>query len=201
MSVTTFTELKTAIADFLNREDLTATIPTFISLAEADLNRRVRHWRMLTRSASTVSARYVEIPTDWLETVWLTVDDRTLRPIGHADLLDRYEAADGVGGKPQYYAMTGEGFELSPVPDDTYDADLLYYAKLPALSDSVADNWLLTYAPDAYLYGALVHSAPYLKDDPRLQVWAALSKSAVDSLNAESMKARHSGTGLRMRIG
>ena len=34
MALTNYTELKSNIADFLNREDLTAVIPTFIALAE-----------------------------------------------------------------------------------------------------------------------------------------------------------------------
>jgi hypothetical protein len=96
--------------------------------------------------------------------------------------------------------MTGAQFELYPVPDDIYTGELLYFAKIPALSDAATTNWLLTDSPDAYLYGALVHSAPYLKDDARIQVWAALYQSAIDNLNASSDNARHSGTGLRMKI-
>ena len=52
MPITTYTELKAAIADFLNRDDLSAVVPTFISLAEADIQRRVRHWRMEKRSTA-----------------------------------------------------------------------------------------------------------------------------------------------------
>ena len=43
MAITTYAELKTAIANWLNREDLTSVIPDFISLAEADFNRKLRH--------------------------------------------------------------------------------------------------------------------------------------------------------------
>ena len=39
MTITTYATLKTAIADFLNRDDLTSVIPTFIALAEADMQR------------------------------------------------------------------------------------------------------------------------------------------------------------------
>lgn len=59
MAITTYTELKSAIADFLNRDDLETVAPTFIALAEADINRRLRHWRMekraITHAASTPS--------------------------------------------------------------------------------------------------------------------------------------------------
>ena len=35
MAITTYSELKTSIANFLDRDDLTSVIPDFISLAEA----------------------------------------------------------------------------------------------------------------------------------------------------------------------
>jgi len=45
MAITTYAELQSAITDFLNRDDLTAVAPTFISMAEANLGRDIRHWR------------------------------------------------------------------------------------------------------------------------------------------------------------
>ena len=66
MSISTFAELKSSIADFLNRDDLTSVIPTFIKLAEADINRNVRHWRMENRATAEVDSQYSAIPTDLL---------------------------------------------------------------------------------------------------------------------------------------
>ena len=59
---------------------------------------------------------------------------------------------------------------------------------------------MLEYFPDAYLYGSLIHSAPYLKDDARLQVWAALYQSAIDAINMSGEKAKFGGSGRRMKI-
>jgi hypothetical protein len=203
MTITTYATLKTAIADFLNRDDLTSVVPTFIALAEADIQRKVRHWRMETRSTAQLDTQFSAIPSDWLETIrfYLTTGETSrLELISQAEMIDRKEADGNLSGTPAYYAMTGAQFELYPVPDGTYAGELLYFAKVPALSDSATTNWLLTNAPDAYLYGALIHSAPYLKDDARIQVWAALYQSAIDSLNDSSNDARHSGTGLRLKI-
>jgi hypothetical protein len=203
MTITNYATLKTAIADFLNRDDLTSVVPTFIALAEADIQRKVRHWRMETRSTAQLDTQFSAIPSDWLETIrfYLTTGETSrLELISQAEMIDRKEADGNLSGTPAYYAMTGAQFELYPVPDGTYAGELLYFAKVPALSDSATTNWLLTNAPDAYLYGALIHSAPYLKDDARIQVWAALYQSAIDSLNDSSNDARHSGTGLRLKI-
>jgi len=200
---TTYATLKTAIADFLNRDDLTSVIPTFIALAEADMQRKLRHWRMEVRATASLDTQFSAIPADWVETIrfYLTTGETSrLELISQAEMIDRKEADSNVTGRPYYYAMTGSQFELYPVPDGTYAGELLYYAKIPALSDSAATNWLLTNAPDAYLYGALIHSAPYLKDDARIQIWAGLYQSAIDGLNTSSNDARHSGTGLRMKI-
>jgi hypothetical protein len=97
------------------------------------------------------------------------------------------------------YALTAGGIELYPTPDLTYNASLVYYACVPTLSASNTTNWLLTEAPDVYLYGSLVHSAPYLKDDARAQIWEVLAGQAIDKLNTSSSDAKYGGTGLVMR--
>ena len=69
MSITTYAELQTAVGDFLNRSDLTATIPTFIDLCEAQLQRDIRHWKMEQRATSTAAGQSVALPVDFLEPI------------------------------------------------------------------------------------------------------------------------------------
>ncbi|NBT31823.1 MAG: hypothetical protein EBT13_07955 [Rhodobacteraceae bacterium] len=202
MAISTFAELKTAIADTLNRDDLTSAIPNFIVSAEAEMTRIVRHWRMEGRSTAEIDTQYSAVPADFLEPIrfYLTGNGTTpLELISQNDLLDRKTRAQNTSGKPKFYALTAGELEVYPAPDATYDAELYYYKRIAALSDSNTTNWMLTYHPDAYLYGSLIHSAPYLKDDSRLQVWTALFQNAVASINAESEKAKWGGTGLRIK--
>lgn len=203
MAITTYTELKTAIADFLNRDDLSSAVPTFISLAEADMQRRVRHWRMEKRSTAELDTQYSAIPADFVEVIRLYVtsnDTRPLELISQAELLDRKAKRSNASGAPAYYALTAGELEIYPVPDGTYDVELYYVSRIPALSDSNASNWMLEQYQDAYLYGSLVHSAPYLKDDARVTVWAALYQNAIDAINAESERSKFGGSGRRMKI-
>lgn len=200
MTITSYATLQTQVADFLNRSDLTSQIPTFIQLAEASMNRKLRHWRMETRSRADVSTQYADLPSDWLETVrYNIVGDRRMSLISHAELMDRREATENTAGKPRFYAHVAGDLELYPTPDATYSTELLYYAKIPALSDDNTSNWLLTNAPDAYLYGALTHSAPYLQEDSRIQVWGGLYADVMSSLTTESAAAKHSGSSLALR--
>ena len=203
MPITTYTELKTNIADFLNRDDLTSVSSTFVSLAEADLNRQIRHWRQEKRSTAEIDTQYSAIPADMLEVIRFYItsgDTRPLELISQAEMLDRKFRNLNTSGQPAYYAVTAGELEVYPVPDGTYTSEFYYFGKTDALSDSNTSNWILEHYPDAYLYGSLIHSAPYLKDDARIQVWAALYQSAIDSINQASEKAKFGGSGRRMKI-
>lgn len=201
MPISTYSELQSAISDWLNREDLAAVIPSFISLAEADISRTLRDYRMEKRSSATLEAQYSALPADWVETVRLQLTGSTsrLELVSDGALADMRAARADAGGKPTHYAHTAGGLELFPTPDASYEAELVYISKVPALSVGAPTNWLLSAAPDVYLYGALTQSAPYLKDDQRTTVWASLYQSAISNLNMASERARYSGSGLRLR--
>ena len=202
MSISTYSDLKSAVADFLNRQDLDAIVPTFISLAEARINRDLRHFNMVKRSTAAADTRYSTPPGDWLETIRLHITDNPpsdLELISQNDMAQLREQGPQAG-RPRFYAITAGEIEFFPTPDQSYTSELVYYADVPALSDENTDNWLLRKYPDIYLYGALIHSAPYLDEDQRTSTWAALYQSAIDAANMESDKARFSGTGLRMII-
>lgn len=203
MSITTYAELQTAVGDFLNRSDLTSVIPTFIDLAEADMQRRVRSYRMEARTTLTLNAQYVDLPADWVETVRIRTtgsEGAALALMDPATMARLRQSSADTAGRPFYYTVSAGQLELFPTPDDSYSADLLYISKIPALADDQTTNWVLANFPDAYLYGALIHSAPYLKEDERLVTWAAMHKAAIDAMNSESDAAKSSGRGLRMKI-
>lgn len=204
MALSNYTELKTAIADTLNRDDLTAVIPTFVKLAEAQINRDVRHWQMETCAdgMQTGGEKFGAVPADWLETIRLTY--RGTRPtvltqVSLADIAAMRQSNNDTAGTPLYYCHFSGQFEYFPTPSADSSFELLYFAKTPSLETN-ATNWLLNDAPDVYLYGSLIHSAPYLQDDNRIAVWAQMYSAAVARLNESSQSARYSGSGLRMKI-
>lgn len=203
MAITTYSELKTSIADFLNRDDLTTVIPDFISLAEAQMEREVRSYKMQKRSEAEIDTQYSSLPTDFLEPIRFHLNDTYKTRLELTSLDDMLELRNNTAnatGKPRYYCLVGDSIEVYPTPDGDYDAELLYYRTLDKLSDGNTSNWLLESHPDAYLYGALMQSAPYLKEDNRVQVWSVLYSGAVSSINLQSKKVLAGGSGLRKRI-
>jgi len=203
MSISTYDELKTSIADFLNRDDLTSVIPTFITLAETNINRDVRHWRMEKRATANLDTQYTALPLDFLEPIRLTLNTAnsdTLESVGNFEISTIRSEIANATGKPKYFSILDGSIEVAPTPDATYTLETLYFAKVPNLNSGNTSNWILTYHPDLLLYGALMHSAPYLSDDNRIPVWASLYASAVNSINEENEKANSGGSGRRMKI-
>ena len=204
MALTTYTELKASIADFLNRDDLTTVIADFITLAESQINRDVRHWKMEARSSGQQSGgdEYMQIPADWVESIRLHLTGTgtsAVNLISRDAMADKRGKNEDTSGTVMYYTHADGQFQLYPTPNATTDFELLYYQKIPSLISN-ADNWLLLEAPDVYLYGALLHSAPYLAEDERVAIWAQMYSAAVARLNEASELAQYSGSGLRLKI-
>lgn len=205
MALDTYANLQTAIGNWLNRSDsdTIATIPDFIKVAESQMQRRFVSRikdglpiprRMFTLNASfavTNGAEFISIPADFAGPISFQLPN-TPQSI-ELDYLDdvnlQAEKARAFWtGAPKFYTVVGSNLQLYPVADQAYTATLVYINRFPTLSNSNTANWILTDYPDAYLYGALTASAPYLKDDARAQTWGTLFTAALDDIcNADPM--------------
>lgn len=200
MALDTYANLQASIGDFLNRDDLTSVIPDFITLAEAQAQRDIEHWRMEKRAEVTLTDRYTSLPDDFVKPtrLYVTGANKALVPITQAEMQDKRAASGDSGGTERFYCITAGEIEIYPSPSSG-TLEMYYVGKIPVLSDSNTTNWLLDEAPDVYLYGALSQSAPYLKDDARLAVWSTLYSNAVNGLNSASEDAKWGGQGLKLR--
>ena len=196
MSIATYTDLKAKIAEYLARDDLTSAIPDFITLAEAKFNRELFVRQMEVRATTTADINsaepeFITLPSDFqsMRRVRVTSADRKPQLEFMSGVqMDEYRTKSGnVSGAPRYFTIFGTELELAPTPDAACTIEMVYRANVPALSDSNVDNWLLLQAPDAYIYGSLLESAPYMKEDARIQVWAAGLTTTLDSLNRLGM--------------
>lgn len=202
MAITTYSELKTAVADWLNRSDLTSAIPNFITLAEAKMNRTLRNRKMQTSATLTLSSNYVNLPADWLENIRVQLNTNPVTPLVYETPEQILEDSQNysANGQPLFFSVVGTQLQVLPYPDTSYGLSVLYYAKIPALSDSNTTNWLLTEAPDLYLYATLIQSAPYLKEDERIGTWATLYDQIAAELRIADDNARVGNSKLMPRI-
>lgn len=195
MSFDTYTNLKAEIADYLARDDLDAKIPSFVTLTEAKLNRELYVRQMEVRETSVVDTtssepEFISLPTDFQTMRRIRLNGVSGKPqlaFLPTAALDEYRASIGnITGQPKYFTVFGDEMEFAPTPDQAYTLEMVYRASIPALATNET-NWLLTLAPDVYLYGALLEAMPYTKNDDRAALWVSAYASAIDSLNRLGM--------------
>ena len=195
MALTSYSELKSSIADWLNRGDLTAVIPDFISLAEAQMERKLPTQKMVKRANATIDTPFSAIPADLLSVKSLVLTSTApVQPLVFLteDELDAKKYVYRTTGKPLYFALVGNQIEVLPAPDTGYTAEVTYVATLPKLSDSNTSNWVLARHPDVYLYGSLLQAAPYLRDDERVGLWSSQYQAAMEDMLVQNERAAFS---------
>lgn len=209
--IATTTDLITAAIEWLARDQdttLIARIPTFIQLAEAKFNRELFVRQMEQRSSATLSfgvtdAEFVLLPSDFQSMRRVRLSSVTGKPnltFKSGTQMDEYRASNGnATGQPQFFTIFGSELELVPTPDQNYTIEMVYRTLIPALASNTT-NWLLQLAPDLYLYGALLESAPYIQQDDRINTWGLGFKTALDGLNNLGLTSTFNAGPMSMRI-
>lgn len=207
MAISTYTELQTAVENWLARTDLDDRIPEFISLAEAKFNRALRCNQMEKRSTASIDTgtddpEFIALPGDFQSMKRVRLSSVSGKPQLEFKAqagMDEYRTSIGnLTGYPRYFTIMGDELELCPTPDSNYTIEMVYRAYIPALASN-STNWLLALAPDAYLYGALMEASAHIKEDERVTLWAAGLKQAIDGLNGLAMDQAFGAGPLVMR--
>jgi len=193
MALQTYAQLQEGVRKWLwDREDLSARIPEFIALAESDFNDELSVGDMETTATVVLTNGSGPLPADYL--IWRRVVDLS-NPncaLEWADpnwADDRYLPQSGAAAPSRFFTIIGSTIKTYPPSQSTLN--LTYYQKIPPLTPTNPTNWLLTRKPGIYLYGALMHAAPFLDDDERTQTWGALRKVEMDSLEARDVMSRY----------
>lgn len=201
MAFTSYSDLKTTIANYLARSDLTSVIPDFIRLAEERLRRdlRIRQMLVVATASTTGGDSAVGLPTDFLEMRDIHLNTNPISSLSYEAPNTFYASTRATeSGIPRTYTVLASELQFAPIPDTAYTAQMLYYAKPPLLSDSNSSNVFLANCPDALLYAALGEAEPYLMNDARLQVWASLYDRAITSISNSDQSSEYSGQPMSM---
>lgn len=200
MAISSYSELQTAIGNWLHRKDLTDRIPEFIALAESELFRVLRVLEMEERVSDTTSttSRYLTLPTRFIEMRRVQLETSPVTPLQYIDPSAMYQFREDSGGKPCYYSIIGSEVEFNRASDTAYTVEMSIYRRPENLSTSAPTNDVLTYHPDTYLYGALIAAEPFLVNDQRTTLWRQMYANAVSVANGSAEKGRY-GNSLAMR--
>jgi hypothetical protein len=193
--ITSYTTLQSTVIEYLARDQdvtLTARVPTFIQLNEAKLNRVLLHPQMEVRSTTTADTsstepEFVSLPSDFQSMRRIRLSGVAGKPrlefMTQTQIEDFRYSVDNVSGRPSFFSIVGTEMELARTPNENFELEMVYRANIPALASN-STNWLLDLAPDIYLYGTLLESAPYIKEDERIAVWSSAYATVLDQLNS-----------------
>ena len=201
MSLATYSDLKTTVANYLARTDLTTQIPDFIRFAELRLRRELRIRQMLKSVTTTTTGGdpTVALPSDFLEARDFFVSTNPIQPLTYSSpAIFSRNTRSTQSGKPLDYTILASEFKLAPTPDSNYTLEMLYYAAPVYMDDSNSSNAFMANAPDALLYAALLEAEPYLMNDARINTWGSLYDRAISTLIKSDESSQYSGVPLSM---
>lgn len=190
MALSNYAQLKSAVADWLERSDLSERTADFVALAESRLNRLLRLRTMETEVAvaATPGLRSVSLPAGFREPVALWREDvggrQALRFVDPTILSVSFTA-----GQPRLWTVDGNALAFERPCDQAYGFTLRMLGRL-ALSEAQPSNAVLADYPDLYLFGALVEAAPYLRDADLLSLFAARFEAALTEARAKEARSR-----------
>ena len=192
MAIENYGELKTAVANWLKADDLTAQIPDFIALAEDRIFNELDDVHMEETATLTIDAQEIALPLDFVEqrSHYIEVSDRGSR-VQYATPEKLRDFDQGQqSGFPSWYTIEGNNLVFSPPPDSTYTGKWLYLARKPRLESDTDTNDILQDHQGFYLYGALIEGSAYLGNDPRALTWAQFFADCIEKANKQARRAR-----------
>jgi hypothetical protein len=194
MAVTmTYTSLVADIESYLERTDQATIdkIPTFIMLAEQVIASQIKFLGNLTvqTSAMVQGTNIIDKPARWHKTVSMNI---TVAGKRYPVLLRKYEYLREYWPDPAqelvpkfYCDYDYTHWMVAPTPDAAYNFEVLYYERIQPLDATNQTNWFTIYAPQALLYGSLLQSMSFLKNDERVPLWQGMYDQAMQTLIAE----------------
>jgi hypothetical protein len=191
MSIATYDGLKAAIANWLNRTDLTAEIPDFIELAESRILHEIRTpTNEKTILLSVNSEGYATLPSDFLEAkdvFW------NYNPLKRVSLTEIHSYQDQAG-VPTCFARETYRLKFFPTSGTTSanEARMIYYYDVGRLASDTQTNVMLTMAPEVYLYASLVEASNFLGSDGSR--WETGYRKAVAQIVKHTREAEVAGS-------
>ncbi len=203
MAISTYTELKSTIANWLNRSDLTSEISDdFIKLVEADLNAKLRIRQMEQIESFTIDSETETVPTGLISVrSFYILSNGTKYHLNYITPANLISIKGGsTSGLPRVFTIESdngtEQFRFAPAPDSSYTSFIQYYKAFTPLSSANASNYILATHPAVYLYGSLFHAANFIGgiDPGQVQGWLSMYQTALERLEDNDQSDSFNGS-------
>ena len=192
----TYNILIEQIPSYMERRDTAflSEIPTFITLAENRLatDMKQQGFQSVVTGNLPLDVSMAK-PAFWRETISFSYKDGD--GVEHPILLRSLEYVKSywpnptLRDAPRFYAdYNFQNFRFAPTPDDEYEFELVYYARLQPLDADNQENWLTLNAPQALLYACLIEANLWAKNADKVAAWTAQYDNARGGLLSENQE-------------
>lgn len=192
----TYNQLVQELPSYLQRQDVAflAQIPTFISLAENRLATDMKQQgfqSVVTGNLPLLPS--MAKPAFWRETISFTFKNAAgesvplyLRAL---EYIRNYWPNATTTGTPKFYGdYNVANFIFAPTPDDDYEFELVYYARLQPLDEDNQTNWMTLNVPQALLYACLLEASLWIKSPTSIANWQTQYDNAKGSILRENQE-------------
>ena len=170
--------------------------PRMITLAERRITKelKLQGLQQTVTTVMTAGSPILAKPSDWRLTVSINIGTgqlvntrKVIQPRAY-EYIRTYWPDDTSVGTPDYYADYGaKHWVFAPTPSLAFPMEINYFAQPVELGAENQENYFTENTPDLLLYAALLESAPFLKDDGRLQIWQSMYERAAKGYSVQDM--------------
>lgn len=203
MSFATYSAFRTAVKTWLGRQDDTThlsndNVDDMVTMAEAEIYRRLRVREMETSANMTVNAQSVALPTGYVGMRRIYLDTATEDYLKYVTPEVFWSTwASATSGTPEVFTIEGDNILFGPTPDSSYTGKILYYKRLASISSALPA--LFTNNPDLFFFGTLAQAMFFQIEDERIPLIRASFEGIIGSISTQDRKDRHGGGVLEMR--
>lgn len=151
----------------------------------------------------SVSTEATDLPSD-IDSLYSVAHDgpNHFGPLDLTDLggLTKYKAllTGDTTGVPAACAIRRDGagniqLVVAPEPNATFSLQAQYWAKPAEISTTSPTSVFLTEETDIVIYACLLESAPFLKDDDRIQMWETQLEKRLERMGRAQKRLAFSG--------
>jgi len=196
MAITDYASLVTALSDWDERDHATDA-DELIGLAEAEFRLYFGpSYVKETTATLTFVSGVAALPAGYVRAISLVHSSGGALAQKSWEALATLNPYD-VSGIPSVYAISGTSIKTAPIFDGT--ADLTYEGALTGLSGANTTNWLVTYAPQAYLSMCLSMAKAKYEDYQGAALLKSQSLSTLTDLGIQATVARYGHSGMTIR--
>lgn len=182
-----YAELKTNVASWIHRTDLTALIPTFIEMARSRISHDCESPHLDKRTALSFTNEYTSLPSDAVLIHSLKIDNRKINYWTEDQIVQN--GYDSAVGNEAIYTIVANEIRVLGAPSSA-NGEIVYRAIPAAMVQDADQDVILANYPQLYIYAAELEYLNWSENEDRAVKVVNYYKDAITQINYSASKLK-----------